>query len=380
MPYLDLQNRKSPILTRPVIIFIAFAFVFIFTGYVAAEAVSQYKIALKEKDKIPGTGKGNILVYGRPYVVMYDETGKKLFSKKLKNNVKPTISMSGNYLGLITFADRSPTDLKTVSFRVYNSSGNSLYKIPKPASHSFIIGNNGAVYGIEGVKGISPAKIHFYNHETNPIKSPRFASYRAVLVSPSGERCLIDSGDSLYVFGVNGDRLYSLPRGEKYRFDVNDQYVAWFSGGMFRLYKKDKLLTRIESTENSIIELAVDTEANIVVLMAQKHLEVYDLAEGRLLWEFRLLEKEKLFTSLAISPDGKRIACGIDINLGVDVPKSERHIEGYLYLFSVEGKMVYRHQEKYNRWRKGTPRVDFCNNSGAVLMITGEKIESFLVE
>ena len=378
MPHHDWQNITSRILTHPTIIVIVF--VFLFTGYAAAEAISQYKIALKEKDKVTGTAKGNILVYGRPYVVMYDEMGKRLFSKKLKNNVKPTISMSGNYLGLTTFADRSPTDLKTVSFRVYNSSGNSLYKIPKPASHSFIIGNNGAVYGIEGVKGISPARIHFYNHETNPVKSPRFASYRAVLVSPSGERCLIDSGDSLYVFGVNGDRLYNLPRGEKYRFDASDEYVAWFFGGMFGLYENDKLVTRIESIEKSIIDLAVNREANIAVLMAEKHLEVYDLAEGKLLWEFRLLEKEKLFTSLAVSPDGKRIACGVDINLGKDIPKGERHIEGYLYLFSVEGKMVYRRQEKYSRWRKGIPKVDFCNSSGAVVLITGEKIESFLVE
>jgi hypothetical protein len=126
--------------------------------------------------------------------------------------------------------------------------------------------------------------------------------------------------------------------------------------------------------------MAVHAEADLLILMASKKFEVYRLTSGKMLREFRLNEAEKRFTSLDFSRDGQYFVCGVDVNSGKSVPKDERHIEGYLYIFSSDGKKLIRHHETYKFWRVGFPRAAFSSIDDSVMLETAEKVAKLKIQ
>jgi len=347
----------------------------------ALELVSEYSIPLKEKDRILGSLEGNYLVYGRPYVKMYNNRGKALFSKKLKNNVKPTLSPNGKYFGLITYADRSPTDLKTVKLEMFDQSGKFRWKIDKPAANAFLIADNGAFYGIEGTPGISPTKIHIYDQYGDRINILILDKYHGLSISPKGTKFIIDKArDGLEVYDSTGTLLDSLPVSKNYVIDRDERYIATFFQGIFRLYQDEKEVVSFKSPEMTIRDMAINVENNIVVLMAAKRLEVYELTTKKQLWEHRITDGSKWLNSLDLSNDARFIVCGLDVNGGNQLPKAERHVEGYLLLFTSNGKTMTRQKENYKIWGTGLPKGVFTTSSGSVLMQTREKLEKFRIK
>ena len=119
--------------------------------FAAQELQARFKIPLKENDRVLGSLSGNFAVYGRPYIAMYNNQGQKLWSRKLKNNIKPYLSDNGDFLALVTYADRSPTDLQAMKLEMFQPDGNRRWSISKPAATNFYIANNGMVIGVEGV-------------------------------------------------------------------------------------------------------------------------------------------------------------------------------------------------------------------------------------
>ena len=136
----------------------------------ASDLTSLFTIKLDEKDRVVGSLKGNFLVYGRPMINVYDDRGRQLSSRKLKNNVKPVLSPDGQYLGLVTYSDRSPTDLKTINLEVFDPNMRLLWKLPRPQANTFLLADNGTVFGIEGVEGIAGTRIHIYDRKGKSAK------------------------------------------------------------------------------------------------------------------------------------------------------------------------------------------------------------------
>jgi hypothetical protein len=346
----------------------------------ALELDSEFSIPLKEKDRVLGSLKGNFAIYGRPRITMYNGRGKAIFSKKLKNNVKPTLSPGGKYLGLITYADRSPTDLKTMKLEIYDQSGQFIRKISKPAANSFHIMDDGCVYGVEGVEGIAPTRLHLYDQNGSLRDTITFKNYHGLRIAPSGKKFIIDKArDGLEVFDSLGQFLVSLPISKVYEFDRDDRYIGIHFDGIFRLYKDEKEIQLIETSEETMRDMVLNAEHDLVVLMANKRLEVYELSSGRLIWEMRLYQQEKWFSSLDLSSDCRFILCGVDINRGNPYPKEERHLEGYLYIVPPNGKMLVQHRETYKTWGLGLPKGVAMPGAGSIMLQTREKLEKFKI-
>lgn len=347
----------------------------------AVNLVSEYSISLDEKDRVLGSMEGNFLVYGRPKITMYNTRGKKLFSRKLKNNVKPTLSANGKHLGLVTYADHSPTELKTLKLERYDHTGKYLWNIPKPAANEFLIANNGAIFGIEGIQGISPTRIHLYDPYGDLLNVLTFKEYHGIAISESGGKFIIDRAlGGLEVYDSLGNFLDSLPVSKNYVIDKDERYIGTFFEGVFRLFQDEKEVVAINAKEMVVREIAINVEQNLAVLMGPKRIEVYELTTQKLLWDYQVMEGKKWLGSLDVSEDGKFIACGMDINGGNQVPKEKRHIEGYLLLIPMSGKAMVRHQETYDTWAIGLPKAVFPGSSSSVIMQTREKIEKFRIK
>ena len=347
----------------------------------ALELVSEYSIPLMEKDRVLGSLEGNYMVYGRPEIKMYNNRGKILFSKKLTNNVKPTLSPNGKYLGLVTYADHSPTDLKTVMLEMFDQAGKYRWKLDKPAANTFMIADNGAFFGIEGTPGISPTRIHLYDQYGDRINILTIDDYHGFVISPMGAKFIVDKAKAgLEVYDDKGVLLGSLPVSRNYVFDRDERYLATFFQGVFKLYQDEKEVVTIQSSEMVIVDMAINVEQNLAVLMAAKRLEVYELTTQRLLWEHRITEETKWLTSLDLSDDGRFITCGLDVNGGSQVQKADRHVEGYLLLFTSNGKTMTREKENYKLWGTGFPKGVFTASSGSVMLQTREKLEKFKIQ
>lgn len=344
----------------------------------AANLVSEFKLPLKENDRVLGSLAGNFLVYGRPTITMYNKQGAPVFSRKLTNNVKPTLSPSGNYLGLITYADRSPTDLKTMSFERFDEAGNSQWKLSKPEANAFMIADNGAVFGIEGIKGISPTRIHLYGTNGDLRNTLTLKTYHGIAIAPSGGKFIIDQArGGLEVYDSVGTFLDTLPVSKNYIFDRDHRYIATFFQAVFRLFRDEKEVVSFRASDLVIKEMHINVEQNLAVLMSLKRLEVYDLSTRERLWEYRLRNEQLFFMSLDVTSDGEYIACGVDVSGGTPVPKEQRHVEGFLYLFPRDGSALDQHRETYKIYAKDLPKVAFSKDSSSVIIQTREKVEKF---
>ncbi len=347
----------------------------------AINLISEYRIPLKENDRILGSLKGNFLIYGRPQITMYNVRGKSVFSKKLTNNIKPTLSPNGKYLGLITYADHSPTDLHTTQFAMYDQAGKLQWKMSKPTPNTFLIANNGAIFGVEGVEGIPPTRIHLFDQYGNLRNMLTFQDYHGLQVSPSGGKIIIDRArQGLEVYDSLGKALGSLPVSHTYIFDRDDRYIATFFEGVFHLFQDEREVATIRSPETVIKAMAVNVEQNRLILMAPKHLEAYELTTQKLLWEYKVMESSRALTSLDLSADGQFITCGVDVNGGTLVVKDKRHVEGYVLLFTGEGQLVARQRTTYKLWAGGLPKAVFPGSSGSIIMQTREFLEKFKIK
>ncbi len=342
----------------------------------ALDLVSEYSIKLDANDRVLGSLSENFLVYGRPQITLYNSRGRAIFSRKLANNVKPTLSPRGKYLGLVTYADRSPTDLKTVKLELFDQAGKSLWKLSDPAPNSFFITNQGTILGIEGVKGIPPTRVYLYNKYGTQLNILAIKEYHGLEIAPSGAKFIIDKArEGLDVYDSLGNVLATLPVSEKYVFDENDRYIGVFFEGVFRLYQDEKEVTTIKTAENTLRDMTTNVAKDLFVAVGPKILQVFQLTTQELLWEYPLDAEPMTYSSLSLSPDGQFIVCGIDVNGGTLVPKDKRHVEGYVYLFPINGQTMATRKETYDLWGIGLPKTVFSESGGAVILETREKIE-----
>lgn len=347
----------------------------------AYELVSEYTIPLDEKDHIMGSLRDNFLVYNRGYMVLYNNMGKQLFDRKINGAVTPTVSPNGKCLGLVTYAGSGPNEFKTAKLEMLDSNGKVLWTLKEPVANKFILADNGGIYGIEGVEGMSPTRIHLYDRNGDRNSIIPVNNYHGLTVSPSGGRLLVDRAlDGLEVHDTLGNLLATLPTAKFYRFDRDDRYLVTFFNGVLHVYQDLKEVKTITSAEIDLEDMAVDVAADRVVLASPKRLEVFQLTTGAKMWEFPLLEEEKSFTSVDMSPDGQRIVCGVDVNLGTGVVKEKRHVEGYVYLFPIGGQTLVSRKVTYGRWGVGVPRVVFSAGGGGVMMETRENVEKLRIK
>jgi len=363
-----------------------FLFLFIMIAAILAAAVpcqalnlvSEYSIKLDKNDRVLGSLGENYLVYGRPNITLYNTRGKAVFSRKLTNNVKPVMSPNGKYLGLVTYADHSPTDLKTTKLELFDRAGKFLWKMTDPTPNSFIITDQGTIFGIEGVKGIPPTRIYLYNKYGTQLNVLVAKEYHGLEIAPSAAKFIIDkAGEGLDVYDSLGNMLASLPASEEYTFDKDDRYIGVFFERTFRLYQDEKEVATIKTDETTLRGMALNVEKDLYVAMGPKVLQVFQLTTQKLLWEFPLTDEKLTYSSLSLSPDGQFVACGIDVNGGSLVPKDRRHVQGFLYVFTSDGKVLATKQEDYDLWGIGLPRAEFSQSGGSVILETREKVEKF---
>ncbi len=348
------------------------------TGARALTLDPEYTISLDESDRILGSLRGNYIVYGRPKIAVYNTRGRPIFSRELKNNVKPSLSPEGKFLALVTYADRSPTSLKTVKLEIFDGSGQFKWKLSEPPPNTYYITDKGSIFGIEGVRGIPPTRVYLYNPNGTQYNILAFDEFHGIEIAPSGARFIIDKAmGGLDVYDSLGDFLYGLPVSEKFVFDRDDQYIGVFFEGVFRLYQDEKEVVQIHTDMRTLQGMAINIEENLLVMMGPKTMEVYELVTQELLWDYPLVDQKQWYSSLDLSPDGRHIVCGIDVNGGNQVPKEKRHVEGYLIVFPRNGENLVRHLETYDLWGLGLPKGVFSSSGGAIIMQTREKITKF---
>ncbi len=338
----------------------------------------EYSITLEEKDRVLGSLRGNYAVYGRPDLTLYDKGGREIFSRTLKNNVKPTLSPEGRYLALVTYADRSPTDLKTVKLEMFDSTGAFLWQMAKPSANTFHITDKGTIFGIEGVKGIPPTRIHLYDQYGTLLNILIYKEFHGIKIAPSGGKFILDKArGGLDVYDSLGVLLFDLPVSEMYVFDTDDRYVGVFFQGLFRLYQDGEEVVQIKTRIQTLRDMAINVEEDLLVMMGVKRLEVYELVSRNMLWEYALRSQERSYSSLDVSPDGRLIACGIDVNAGTLVPKDKRHVEGYLFIFPRDGEKIVRHRVSYDLWGISLPKGVFSKSGDEIILQTRELITRF---
>lgn len=342
---------------------------------------SQYKIPLTEDDHVYGSLKNNYLVYNRPQIILYGPDGNKLFTRKIEYSSRPVVSPNGKHIAVVTYDDKSPTDLRTLKIDFLDLAGKKQWTFNKPTPNTFMLADNGTIFGIEGVEGLSPTRVHLFDQFGALLTILTIKNYCGVAIAPSGLKFAVDNGkEGLFVYDSTGEQLAVLPAAKQYLFDNDDRYLGTFADGVFHLYQDQKEVRTIKSSEPIMVQIAVNVKQNLVALMAAKRVELYDLVSGNLIWEFRVQEPDRMFTTLDVADNGKYIVCGMDVNNGSTIPKEKRHSKGYIYVFAADGKTLTPWPESYNLWGIGFPKAVISQSGSSMVVLTREKVEKVLIK
>lgn len=350
------------------------------TAY-ALKLEENYSIPLEKNSRVLGSLRNNYLIYTRPNIKMYNQRGRELFSRRLKNNVKPVLSPNGEHLGLITYADNSPTSLQTIKLELYDRNGKYRWKIDKPAPNEFMFTNSGRIFGIEGVLGIAPIRIHLYSEFGDLINILIFQDdFKGVEIAPSGNKFVVNrTFNGHFVYDSTGNLLKGIPECTNFCFDRDDRYFGVFFQKIFHLYQDEKEIKLIETEEYEIKDMAMNVEANVLVLLTKKMIEVYELTSGKQLWKYKFAEKDNQFTVLDLSENGEFLVCGLDKSKGIHALKKDRHTEGEIYLIPTNGKTMFRQRAKYKEWSPDFPKGFFGSGNRNVFMLTKEKLTRYRI-
>ncbi|MFH1699975.1 MAG: hypothetical protein ABIE07_05240 [Candidatus Zixiibacteriota bacterium] len=340
-----------------------------------------YSIPLDKSGRVIGSLRGNYLIYTRPNIKMYNNSGREIFSRSLKNNVKPKLSPNGEQLGLITYADNSPTSIKTIKFELFDRNGKYQWAMDMPAPNDFILTNSGKIFGIEGALGISPVRVHLFSEFGDLVNILTFEDdYKAIEITPNGKKFVIDrSYNGYFVYDSTGNLLKKIPECTKFVFDRDDRYFGVFFQKYFHLYQDENEIKAIETEEFEIKEMAMNVEANVLVLLSKSLIEVYELTSGKQLWKYQFADKDNRFTVLDLSDDGEFLVCGLDKSKGIKAPKEERHVEGEIYLIPTNGKTMFRQRANYKEWNPDFPKGFFGSGNRSVFMLTKEELIKYRI-
>ncbi len=341
----------------------------------------ETEISIPPKARVYGSMEGATLVYNRPNITVYNNRLKSLWSKKVKNNIKPAMSPNGEFIVLATYNDHSPTTLKIVKFDLYDSRGKYQWSLPKPEATLFELADNGYIFGIEGVPGISPTRIHLYDKFSDRLSVVIAETYRGLKFSPDGLKFIVDMGaEGLAVYDSLGGEKAILPAAQKYIIDQDNQYIVLFSNGVVRIFRDEKEVKRFRTGEETIVDMAVNVETGVLILMSEKRVEVFDVVTGRQTLDQRVQNLKESFTSLDLTRSGDMAVCASDVNLGTSVTKAKRHVEGYVYLLPLSGAQMHRLKINYASWGVGLPKVYFSKTGASVFVQTKESLVKYRIK
>ncbi len=306
--------------------------------------------------------------------------GNEVYRAELGENQGLVSSEDGEFFGITTYSTKAtPGLLSAEKFELYSADGNKLWEIENPGVSEFFISREAKlIVGMSGAEAAPESEIAFYDSNGDLISATKVRLAQGVSFSSDGEHILVNSAkDGLLLFDRAGRLTNRFGPGDQFAMSSDGKYVAAASEGNLKLFDVGKPARELTQSDSPVRGMSFSPDNSYLSVIEKKNLYLFQVETGKLLWRYTLEKPELSFVSLGLSLAGERTIAGVDSDNGSQVPSTERHTQGLVYVFDDSGQPIWQEGFSYRLWSAMFPLVRISPDGTRFSVTTREKVYQY---
>ena len=183
--------------------------------------------------------------------------------------------------------------------------------------------------------------IHFYSKYGQHLFSETFKGASLFGFSSKGEKFGVETATHLYVISMSDHKIEAYEKGFQFDISEDENLVAVAMRGRAKVYSKGDLLKEFKTDFLYTRKIEVSSKYNMLAVIDKRHLKVYSLADGKILFANNL-KGNKSYRDIILN--GGKILTGIHYH-GNGLSK------GILKVYDRHGKVLIEKEESIKQFK-----------------------------
>jgi len=333
------------------------------------------RIPIERETKIYGRSSGNIITVDGNKASFYDRRWNVRDTLVWDSVHEMVIADNGLYYAFVENDVETLSDSAGCTGIVYDRRRIPLWgAFDLPDGEHYLASSGDYFVTVTGTPGYYDFEIHLSN-KCLPVVSYKIEFFEKIYFSDDGRFFFVDCGlKGGRLFDKSGRLIDSVDAQQCFDFSEDGELYACYNQGMVDVYRNGEEYSKVDVDKLLIKNMVVRRDINRLI-SAHHHVVVsHRLDNGEQIWMYGPEIDESRFVSMDMSPDGRFVACGVDVNEGRKVEKEKRHVRGYVYVYGVEGQAVERMLFRYSNYIDGTPTVVFGPDNRTMYVRTSDML------
>ena len=170
------------------------------------------------------------------------------------------------------------------NFRVYDND-RLLYALEQAPGSDVYISNSGICAFMDHSKHFEQdVGIHFYSAQGRYLFTERYRGAFLFGFSPAGNRFGVGTPNGLFIIDVANRDVEQYEKGFQFDVSEDEEWVAVAPEGKILIYHKGNLVQEIDTEFQYTRKVKISSDADLVAAIDKRHLKVFSLADGDLLF------------------------------------------------------------------------------------------------
>jgi hypothetical protein len=282
---------------------------------------------------------------------------------------------AGTYASIVY--EGSADQPEAASMTIHRADGSVQWAMSHRFLNDVYPANSGAAVAVARAIGILENRVYFFSPQGELVKQVDLPAVGEILVNSASDRVLINSGtQGSLLFDMQGNQLAKLGPAHGLTFSPDGRWAAVLYGPQVNLFRDGKA-TYTGEPSGEIVRGVVFSNDNAHVAMYTDHaLVVMENPSGKILMQNHLeTDGPFLYTSIALTVNGGCLAAGVARDLGPSVLGPERHPDGQIRLYNLDGSVCFQKDVAFQHWNVTTPRVSFSADGKYLLVLTRDEVK-----
>jgi len=323
---------------------------------------------------------GNLVFSSPDRLWVSTPEGKESFQMDLKPGQGIVASQDGEFFGITTYSKKVPAGfLAARKFELYSADGKKLWEIDDPKASEFYISNRAElIVGISAGNETPKSGLAFYDRSGQMLSSTTVGFLNGVSFSANGKRFFANSAkDGLMSFGDSGELEDNLGPCDRFAVSPDGEWVATVLEGRLRLFRQGQPTEFSPQIDPLVRSMSFSLGNQYLAVLDKKNLQLFEVANGQLLWKHTLDQAGLSFISVDVSAGAKRVIAGVDFDRGREAGRHQRHTKGLVYVLDKKGEIAWQREFTYKLWSTLFPRVRFSADGTSFSVLTRERAYLF---
>jgi len=254
--------------------------------------------------------------------------------------------------------------------------GQTLWSLEDHPLNDIVPLESGGAVAVSRNLNLPKNSVYFFSPQGQLLKQIELPAVGEIKSSLTGDRILINSGvDGALLYDASGNQIAQLGSCYRMFFSDDGRWTAILYGPKVNLFVDGRAAYAGDLGGEIVRGVAFSPDNAQFATFTDHALFLMKNLGGEVLMQRQLdALGEWSFTSVDLTKDASCIAVGLERDLGSSVIGPDRHPEGEIRLYNLDGSICYQKGLTYSRWNTTTPRVQFSADGNRLLVLTRDEV------